>query len=145
MISKCMMRMLVVAGVAVGVSGVVRAEKMDGVDRSMRQLGRGIANVVSSPFEIPGTIYDVKQTDGDMAAATYGTLRGTSRALTRIGVGVFEIATFPMGLKPIVEPEFTLQGGPVNDIFNPADRNCVTPSNQWDVNRVEKAKPVKER
>jgi putative exosortase-associated protein (TIGR04073 family) len=81
----------------------------------MRQLGRGLANVVAGVWEVPYNIYRVKENDGDMAGATYGTIRGVARFVTREVVGVFEVLTFPFGWSPIIEPEFPLQPDPSTD------------------------------
>ncbi|OPZ28078.1 MAG: hypothetical protein BWZ02_01406 [Lentisphaerae bacterium ADurb.BinA184] len=145
MVSKLAVRMLVGVGLCALLSQVARADTMAAIDRSLRQFGRGVGNLVSSPFEIPGNIYDVKEEEGDLAGATYGTVRGLWRGVTRAGVGVFEVVTCPLGLKPIIEPEFPLQGGPVTDIFEPATRYSVAPVSTWEVRRIESAKPLEEK
>lgn len=78
-------------------------------DRAAEQLGRGIANVGTGFVDIPSTMVEVKEEQGEIAGATVGTIKGVGRAVTRMVVGVFEVVTFPAGRPPIVEPEFVLQ------------------------------------
>ena len=81
----------------------------------LRQLGRGVANVVTGVCEIPFNIYNVNKEDGDFAAVTYGVLRGIWRFGVREVVGVGEIITFPFGWKSVVDPEFFLEPAPTTD------------------------------
>lgn len=81
----------------------------------IRQLGRGLSNVLTGVWEIPLNMYNVMQDSGDVAGATYGTVRGVCRFVTREVVGVFEIVTFPFGWGPVVEPEFTFEPGRSTD------------------------------
>ena len=80
-----------------------------------RKLGRGIANVVTCPLEIPRTSALVGRTDGGVAAWTTGTLQGTWRGLVRGVTGVFEIVTFyagiPTGFEPLFTPEYVWTSG----------------------------------
>ena len=103
------------------------------VTKSARQLGRGLGNIVTGPLEIPANIIKVKDTNGDVAGVTYGTLRGVWRCLVREGVGVFEVVTFPMRFKPIVTPEFTAQNGLVNAAFSPDEMNTISVDPTWEV------------
>lgn len=75
----------------------------------VRQLGRGLANVITGVGEIPLNMYQVNKSDGDIAALTYGLVRGIWRCVVRETVGVFEIITFPVGWAPIIEPEFIFE------------------------------------
>ena len=79
----------------------VRAER-----QRLRQLGRGMTNVVTGVWEIPLNMHLINRDMGGFAGLTYGFLRGFCRFAVREGVGVFEIVTFPMGWQPIIEPEF---------------------------------------
>ncbi len=72
----------------------------------IRQLGRGLANMVTGVFEIPVNIHNVNKADGGVAALSYGLFRGVWRFLVRETVGVFEFITFPVGWAPVIEPEF---------------------------------------
>ena len=78
----------------------------------LRKLGRGVANVVTSPLELPKSIQEVFYEDGPVAAGTYGILEGAFKGIVRIAAGVYEVITFPIPFpadyEPIVEPEFLL-------------------------------------
>jgi putative exosortase-associated protein (TIGR04073 family) len=73
-------------------------EYIDPVLKPIWKLSRGIANVVFSPLEIPMKWHDVQQQDGGIVGITYGTLKGIVYMFARIGVGVIDIATFPIPL-----------------------------------------------
>ena len=80
-------------------------------DDAMKKLGRGICNALTFPLEIPEQINRTNNSDGPMAAMTYGLLKGVAMTGLRAVVGVYEIATFPIpfpkGYGPILtEPEF---------------------------------------
>lgn len=80
-------------------------------DDAVKKLGRGVANVITCPFELFAQPKEVNNSDGPMAAATYGILKGVGMACIRGLVGVYEIVTFPVplpkGYKPILtNPEF---------------------------------------
>ena len=80
-------------------------------DTTVKKLGRGVCNVLTSPFEISNQMSKVNQKDGPMAGITYGVLKGIMMIGVRAVVGVYEIATFPIpfpkGYQPILtDPEF---------------------------------------
>ncbi len=85
------------------------------VDGMLRKLGRGLANVVTSPAELIRTPEMVEHQDGYLAAMTVGILQGAWHTIARAGVGIFEIATFyspvPHDFAPIIQPEFVWQHG----------------------------------
>ena len=60
-----------------------------------RKLGRGISNVLFGWSEIPHTIAQVNDREGNSAAAGYGVVRGVGRAWMRFGTGIFDIVSFP--------------------------------------------------
>jgi putative exosortase-associated protein (TIGR04073 family) len=60
-----------------------------------RKLGRGISNVVFGWSEIPHTIAQVNEREGNAAAGGYGVVRGVGRAWMRFHTGLFDIVTFP--------------------------------------------------
>ena len=60
-----------------------------------RKLGRGISNAAFGWSEIPHTIAQVNEREGNSAAAGYGVVRGAGRAFMRFGTGLFDIVTFP--------------------------------------------------
>ncbi|MCX5678475.1 MAG: exosortase system-associated protein, TIGR04073 family [Candidatus Omnitrophica bacterium] len=80
----------------------------------LRKLGRGLANCLTFPIEIPNRISDVNNSDGPMAAVTYGLVKGTVMSLFRAMIGAYEVLTFPIpfpgGYRPIIkDPEFILE------------------------------------
>jgi len=80
-------------------------------DGPVKKLGRGLANTVTFPLEIPANIKKVNESDGPLMAVTYGLGKGLYMAVVRAAAGVYEVATFPFPFPgdfvPIVtEPEF---------------------------------------
>lgn len=78
---------------------------------AMRKLGRGLANCVTFPIEIPEQVKRTNYSDGPMAALTYGFIKGLAMMCTRLVVGVYEVVTFPVPVpkdyQPILtDPEF---------------------------------------
>lgn len=73
------------------------------------QLGRGIANVLGAPLELPQTMIELTDKHGDFAGATTGVAQGVWRAAMRGGVGIMEVITFPMGWNNIIEPQYPMQ------------------------------------
>ena len=61
----------------------------------VRKLGRGIANMTSGLTEVYASMDQVSESDGSSAFASFGVVRGVARTLTRFGVGVYEVVTFP--------------------------------------------------
>ena len=59
-----------------------------------RKLGRGFSNVVFGWTEIPVTMMDVNQTDGNNAAWSYGIVKGVGRSFMRFGTGWYDMLTF---------------------------------------------------
>lgn len=77
----------------------------------LRKLGRGVANVVTSPGEVYVQGMAIYQRYGLFACASWGMVRGLFRMFTRAGAGLVEVATFPLplwahGYRPLIEPEF---------------------------------------
>lgn len=60
-----------------------------------RKFSRGIANIVYGINELPTTVIQVNDTEGNSTAITYGVISGLRRTLERFGMGVFEVATHP--------------------------------------------------
>ena len=80
-------------------------------DNALQKLGRGIANCLTCPIEILEQVKRVNNSDGPIAAFTYGILKGVGMTVVRAAVGVYETVTFPVPLpkdyKPILtDPEF---------------------------------------
>src|ERR1700745_874976 len=61
-----------------------------------RKLGRGLANLVFAPAEIPVTIATVNTNKGKSAAAGYGVVRGIGRSGARHIAGLIEILLWPI-------------------------------------------------
>ncbi len=80
-----------------------------------RKLGRGLANVLTCPLELPRTASIIASKDGYWSAGTVGLVEGVWAGLRRGAVGVFEILTWPVevpkGYAPIVQPEFVFANG----------------------------------
>jgi len=83
-------------------------------DGPVKKLGRGMANVVGSPFEITKGMGDAGAEGGPLAGMTCGLIKGSVNFVKRAAVGVYEIGTFPVPLpdkyEPILDdPEFFLE------------------------------------
>ncbi len=80
-------------------------------DDSVKKLGRGVCNMITFPFEILEQVKRTNNSDGPLAAMTYGLLKGGVMSAARAAVGVYETATFliplPRNYAPILtDPEF---------------------------------------
>jgi putative exosortase-associated protein (TIGR04073 family) len=60
-----------------------------------RKLGRGLSNVLWGFSELPNTMCQINDTQGNSAAWGYGVVKGLGRSFFRFGVGWYEILTFP--------------------------------------------------
>jgi len=60
-----------------------------------RKLGRGLANFLFASAELPDTVCKISKTKGNVAAASYGVVRGLGRSTARHATGLLEILTFP--------------------------------------------------
>jgi putative exosortase-associated protein (TIGR04073 family) len=60
-----------------------------------RKLGRGLSNFLFASSELPDTVCKVSKTEGNVAAAGYGVVRGLGRSTARHATGLLEILTFP--------------------------------------------------
>lgn len=60
-----------------------------------RKLGRGLANILFGATEIIQTPNEINEREGNSAAWSYGPVRGIGRFFFRLGVGIYEVATFP--------------------------------------------------
>ena len=83
-------------------------------DDPMKKLGRGLCNTITFPFEFFLQVSRVNNTDGPMAASTWGVLKGVSMSFVRLSVGLYETVTFPMPVPknyaPILtDPEFIFE------------------------------------
>jgi putative exosortase-associated protein (TIGR04073 family) len=84
----------------------------DELDAMGMRLRRGASNTGLGWLEIPNGIQEIGSKHGVGAAATWGLVHGTGRAVQRTAVGLFELVTFPFKLtesnKPMIEPESVL-------------------------------------
>ena len=60
-----------------------------------RKLGRGVTNVIFGNTEILAQMDEVNFQEGNNVVVGYGLIKGVGRTMFRLGVGVWEIATFP--------------------------------------------------
>lgn len=63
-----------------------------------RKLGRGISNVAYGSTEIPSQMVHYNNIDGNAAAFSLGVVYGVRRFGERLGVGLYEIFTFPFAI-----------------------------------------------
>ncbi|HEY5893560.1 MAG TPA: exosortase system-associated protein, TIGR04073 family [Chthoniobacterales bacterium] len=63
-----------------------------------RKLGRGISNVAFGYTEIPSQIPHYNNIDGNAAALSVGVVYGVRRFGERLGIGLYEIFTFPFAI-----------------------------------------------
>lgn len=59
-----------------------------------RKLGRAVANILYPVTEIPYTMEEVNETEGNSAAWSYGLVKGIGRTFFREGAGWAELFTF---------------------------------------------------
>jgi len=80
-------------------------------DDPLKKLGRGLCNLGTFPLEMFLQTSRVNNSDGPMAAATWGILKGVGMSIARLMVGAYEVVTFPLPVPkdyaPILkDPEF---------------------------------------
>lgn len=71
-----------------------------------RKLGRGLSNIAFGATEIPESISQINDREGNSAALGYGLVRGLGRALFRVSIGVYEVATFPSTYNGTYKPPY---------------------------------------
>jgi len=81
---------------------------------ALKKLGRGVANMLTFPLELPNQMTKINKSDGPVAALTYGFMKGCVAGVFRLIVGVYEVISFPIPLpefyRPIMtDPEYMLQ------------------------------------
>ncbi len=76
------------------------------------KFGRGFANIISCPAEIPVHMAEMGKTERWPIAAFGGGLKGVFYTLARAVAGVYEIVTFPVPVprnyEPVMKPEFVI-------------------------------------
>jgi putative exosortase-associated protein (TIGR04073 family) len=99
--------------IGLGAGGVSAEEAIPGTHTAGDKLGRGLANVFLSFLEIPRNIHNTTQESSVLQGWTVGTGKGLGYMAMRIGVGLYEIVTFPFPLPkdyaPVIEPEYVWQ------------------------------------
>lgn len=82
------------------------------IQKRMNKLGRGLSNIIFGWTEIPLT-FDQRLRSGKPLTylLTTAPVLGTTKALMRTGVGVWEVMTFPrssreVNFEAIIEPEY---------------------------------------
>ena len=83
-------------------------------DDPIKKLGRGLSNLCTFPLEILLQISKVNNSDGPMAAGTWGVLNGLGMSGLRLLAGVYEVVTFPVPVPkdylPLMrDPEFIFE------------------------------------
>ena len=89
-------------------------DKLPNADNQLTKLGRGLANIITFPLEIPNNISKTNNSDGPFAGWTVGVLKGLWWAGARAVVGVYETVSFPVpapkDYQPILkDPEYFLE------------------------------------
>ncbi len=79
--------------------------------KALKKLGRGAANIATSPFEITNSMQEVNNESGFFGAITWGILKGVWKTGVRAGAGIYEVVTFPFpgnnDYQPVIaDPEF---------------------------------------
>lgn len=74
---------------------------------ALKKLTRGTCNIITCPFEIFERIQRVNNSDGPMAAVTYGAVKGLGMMVVRAVVGAYEVVTFPIPLPKHYDPILT--------------------------------------
>jgi putative exosortase-associated protein (TIGR04073 family) len=105
---KKLIVVLVVMALIFGVSGTAFADDM------LKKLGRGVANIITCPYEIVRSVGSTSKESGVVAGLTWGMLKGAVDTVKRGAVGVFETVTFPVPVpsdyQPILtDPEFVFE------------------------------------
>ncbi len=78
------------------------------------KLGRGLTNIVASPGEYYVQTSKISSDRDPMARLFSGFFKGTCAMVGRIGVGVYDVLTFPIpfpsGYQPVVQPPTVMDG-----------------------------------
>lgn len=62
----------------------------------IHKAGRGVVNVLTSVLEIPRNLHLGAQEENPLLGLGVGLVKGVVLAVVRIGVGVYEVVTFPI-------------------------------------------------
>lgn len=93
----------------IGHSAVLNAAEEEREYTAFDKFSRGIFNVLTSPFEVPITVYDTSVEENPITGLLYGFPLGIAKGGIRLCIGAVEITTFPFPpYRPLFEPEFLL-------------------------------------
>jgi putative exosortase-associated protein (TIGR04073 family) len=80
--------------------------------KMQHKLGRGLANIVTGPIEIPKNISREWRKSDPVTGFIIGGVKGVGWAASRIAVGVYDTVTFPVPVpanyEPLMQPETPL-------------------------------------
>ncbi len=62
----------------------------------IHKMGRGMVNILTSWIEVPKQLDRGRREDNPLAGLSSGILKGVGLTLLRVGVGAYEIVTFPV-------------------------------------------------
>lgn len=93
MFKQTVLMAVLAAGMTMGI-GVSAAWAQDPIHK----MGRGIVNVLTGWLELPKHIHLGNQEDNPVVGIGRGLMKGAGLALLRGGVGLYEVATFPIPL-----------------------------------------------
>ncbi len=78
------------------------------------KLGRGLTNIVASPGEYYVQTSKISSDRDPMTRLFAGFLKGTCAMVERIGVGLYDVLTFPVplpaGYQPVIQPPTVMDG-----------------------------------
>ena len=92
------MKKLIVTTLVLGLIGSSWADIQDPPSNDYgptRKFGRGLANLLFAPTEIPVNVAKINNEEGNSAAFSYGLARGIRRSAARHVAGLMELLTWP--------------------------------------------------
>lgn len=102
-----------VMSVVLGLPALAAADEVVGQRTAGDKLGRGLANVFLSFIEVPRNVHNTTQEHSLLEGWTVGLGKGLGYMAMRVGVGLYEIVTFPFPLpkdyQPVIQPEYVWQ------------------------------------
>ena len=116
-------KILAVSAVFFLAAAVSRAE--DYPTYAGRKLGRGLSNTALGSTEFFKSIEKTGEEHGAVAALFWGPLDGIGNMVKRTGIGLYEVATFPIktseNADPLVETEFVATSDTNKPGYRPKD------------------------
>ena len=81
-------------------------------DNAGTKLWRGVANIVTSPLEVPKQVYLTSKADNIFSGITYGLVKGFCFGTMRFASGVYDTVTFPIPRYGtlLMEPKYVFEG-----------------------------------